>query len=92
MSPPFQGGGETVGWHRLGEVERWMTSLSGQCQSHDARLRDLTTSLEKLQVRVAQMDDGSEGLSSLVRHAVSQHLKEMSADGLLGPKVMPTSP
>lgn len=66
--------------------------MSGQCQSHDARLRDLTASLEKLQVRVAQMDDGSEGLSSLVRHAVSQHLKEMSADGLLGPKVMPTSP
>lgn len=76
----------------MGEVERWMASLSGQCQSHDERLRDLTASLQKLQLRVDQMDDGREGVSSLVRQAVSQRLKEMSADGLLGPKVIPTSP
>nr|KAF6449051.1 Sad1 and UNC84 domain containing 1 [Rousettus aegyptiacus] len=85
-SPPLEGGDETVGWRRMGEVERWMASLSGQCQSHDERLRDLAASLQKLQLRVDQMDDGREGVSSLVRQAVSQRLKEMSADGLLGPK------
>lgn len=88
----FQAGDGTIGWRRMGEVERWMTSLSGQCQSHDERLRDLTASLQKLQMRVDQMDGGREGVSSLVSHVVSQRLKEMSADGLLGPKVMPTSP
>lgn len=92
VSSLFQGGDETVGWRRMGEVERWMASLSGQCQSHDERLRDLAASLQKLQLRVDQMDDGREGVSSLVRQAVSQRLKEMSADGLLGPKVIPTSP
>lgn len=85
-SPSLEGGDETVGWRRMGEVERWMASLSGQCQSHDERLRDLAASLQKLQLRVDQMDDGREGVSSLVRQAVSQRLKEMSADGLLGPK------
>lgn len=85
-SPSLEGGDETVGWRRMGEVERWMASLSGQCQSHDERLIDLAASLQKLQLRVDQMDDGREGVSSLVRQAVSQRLKEMSADGLLGPK------
>ncbi|XP_024905325.1 SUN domain-containing protein 1 isoform X5 [Pteropus alecto] len=85
-SPPLEAGDGTVGWRRMGEVERWMTSLSGQCQSHDERLRDLTASLQKLQMRVDQMDGGREGVSSLVSHVVSQRLKEMSADGLLGPK------
>lgn len=85
-SPPLEAGDGTIGWRRMGEVERWMTSLSGQCQSHDERLRDLTASLQKLQMRVDQMDGGREGVSSLVSHVVSQRLKEMSADGLLGPK------
>lgn len=84
---PFQGGSETAGWHRIGEVERWVASLSGQCQSQDARLGDLTASLRKLQLRVDQMDGGREALSSLVRQAVSQRLTEMSADGLSGPQV-----
>ncbi|XP_039735124.1 SUN domain-containing protein 1 isoform X7 [Pteropus medius] len=85
-SPPLEAGDGTIGWRRMGEVERWMTSLSGQCQSHDERLRDLTASLQKLQMRVDQIDGGREGVSSLVSHVVSQRLKEMSADGLLGPK------
>lgn len=68
-------------------MERQVTSLSGQCQSRDEKLRELTASLQKLQVRVDQMDAGGAGVSSLVTSVVGQHLKDLAAGGLLGSQV-----
>lgn len=68
-------------------MERQVTSLSSQCQSRDEKMRELTASLQKLQVRVDQMDDGGAGLSSLVTSVVRQHLKDLGASGLLGSQV-----
>lgn len=68
-------------------MERQVTSLSGQCQSRDEKLRELTASLQKLQVRVDQMDDRGAGVSSLVTSMVGQHLKDLGARGLLGSQV-----
>lgn len=68
-------------------MERQVTSLSGQCQSRDEKLRELTASLQKLQVRVDQMDDGGAGVSSLVTSVVGQRLKDLGAGGLLGSQV-----
>ena len=78
---PLEAGTEAFHWHRMSEVERQVTSLSGQCHHHDEKLRELVALLQKLQVRVEQMDGGGEGLLSLVRHAVGQHFEEMGAPG-----------
>uniref|UniRef100_A0A8D0Q0Z0 SUN domain-containing protein n=1 Tax=Sus scrofa TaxID=9823 RepID=A0A8D0Q0Z0_PIG len=78
---PLEAGTEAFHWHRMSEVERQVTSLSGQCHHHDEKLRELVALLQKLQARVEQMDGGGEGLLSLVRHAVGQHFEEMGAPG-----------
>lgn len=78
---------EASPWRWMSEVERQVTSLSGQCQSRDEKLRELTASLQKLQVQVDQMDDGGAGVSSLVTSVVGQHLKDLGASGLLGSQV-----
>ncbi|XP_045435710.1 SUN domain-containing protein 1 isoform X3 [Pipistrellus kuhlii] len=84
LSQPPEGAAEASPWRWMSEVERQVTSLSGQCQSRDEKLRELTASLQKLQVRVDQMDDGGAGVSSLVTSVVGQHLKDLAAGGLLG--------
>ncbi|XP_059555464.1 SUN domain-containing protein 1 isoform X13 [Myotis daubentonii] len=84
LSQPPEGAAEPSPWRWMSEVERQVTSLSGQCQSRDEKLRELTASLQKLQVRVDQMDDGGAGVSSLVTSMVGQHLKDLGASGLLG--------
>ncbi|XP_047635332.1 SUN domain-containing protein 1 isoform X15 [Phacochoerus africanus] len=78
---PLEAGTEAFHWHRMSEVERQVTSLSGQCHHHDEKLRELAALLQKLQARVEQMDGGGEGLLSLVRHAVGQRFEEMGAPG-----------
>ena len=65
-----------------------MTSLSGQCHSHEEKLRELATVLQTLQARVDQMDGDGEATLSLVQRVVGQHLKEISADELSGSQVM----
>nr|XP_055197012.1 SUN domain-containing protein 1 isoform X8 [Nyctereutes procyonoides] len=75
--------GEVFHQHRMSEVERQMTLLSGQCHSHEEKLRELATVLQTLQARVDQMDGDGEATLSLVQRVVGQHLKEISADGLL---------
>lgn len=72
-------------------MARQLTSLSGQCRSHDEKLRELAAVLQKLQARVDQMDGDSEATLSLVQRVVGQHLKEMGADGLSGSQVMLSS-
>lgn len=84
LSQPPEGAAEASPWRWMSEVERQVTSLSGQCQSRDEKLRELTASLQKLQVRVDQMDDRGAGVSSLVTSMVGQHLKDLGARGLLG--------
>ncbi|XP_012584641.1 PREDICTED: SUN domain-containing protein 1 isoform X2 [Condylura cristata] len=86
LSQPPEGDDETFTRHRMSEVERRMTSLYGQCHNHEEKLRELTVLLQKLQMRVDQMDSGSEGTLSLVKDVVRQHLKEINADGLLSSK------
>ncbi|XP_057343476.1 SUN domain-containing protein 1 isoform X7 [Manis pentadactyla] len=76
-------GEEAFGWHWMSDVERQVTSLSGQCHSHDKKLRELTVLLQKLQAQVDQMVNGG-GVLSLVRSVVTQHLLETHAGGLPG--------
>nr|XP_012614560.1 SUN domain-containing protein 1 isoform X5 [Microcebus murinus] len=76
LNQPPQGDDEAFRWRWTRDVEQQVASLSGQCHSHDERLRELTALLEKLQAQVDQMDDGRAGLPALVRDAVGQHLWE----------------
>ncbi|XP_059011003.1 SUN domain-containing protein 1 isoform X4 [Mustela lutreola] len=81
---PLEEGDQAYHWHRMSEVEREMTLLSGQCRNHDEKLRELAAVLQHLQARVDQMDGDSEGTLSLVQRVVGQHLKEIGADRLSG--------
>lgn len=54
-----------------------VASLSAQCHNHDERLAELTVLLQKLQMRVDQVDDGREGLSLWVKDMIGQQLQEM---------------
>ncbi|XP_046522222.1 SUN domain-containing protein 1 isoform X5 [Equus quagga] len=69
---------------QMSEVERQMTLLSGQCHSHDQKLRELTVLIQELQAQVHQMDVGSEGVLPLVKRVVEQRLKEVRADAPSG--------
>ncbi|XP_044931131.1 SUN domain-containing protein 1 isoform X6 [Mustela putorius furo] len=81
---PLEEGDQAYHWHRMSEVEREMTLLSGQCRNHDEKLRELAAVLQHLQARVDQMDGDSEETLSLVQRVVGQHLKEIGADRLSG--------
>ncbi|XP_045398885.1 SUN domain-containing protein 1 isoform X13 [Lemur catta] len=76
LNQPPQGDDEAFRWRWTRDMEQQVASLSGQCHSHDVRLRELTALLEKLQAQVDQMDEGRAGLSALVRDTVGQHLRE----------------
>ncbi|XP_053411915.1 SUN domain-containing protein 1 isoform X2 [Nycticebus coucang] len=76
LNQPLQGGDEAFHWRWTRDMEQQVASLSGQCRSHDERLRELTAILQKLQAQVDQVDDGRAGLSVLVRDAMGQHLRE----------------
>ncbi|XP_036913870.1 SUN domain-containing protein 1 isoform X5 [Sturnira hondurensis] len=89
--PSPEGVAEASPWHWMREVERQVASLSGQCQSRDGKLSELTASLQQLQVRVDQLDDGGAGVSSLVRSMVRQHLKDLGAGRLLGSQTDPAA-
>ncbi|XP_032249973.1 SUN domain-containing protein 1 isoform X10 [Phoca vitulina] len=84
LSQPPEVGDGASHWHWMSEVERQMTSLSGQCRRHDEKLRELAAVLQKLQAQVDQMDGDREGTLSLIQRVVGQHLQEMGADRLSG--------
>ncbi|EFB26971.1 hypothetical protein PANDA_021492, partial [Ailuropoda melanoleuca] len=65
LSQLLEDGDEAFRWFRRSEVERQLTSLSGQCRSHDEKLRELAAVLQKLQAQVDQMDGDSEATLSL---------------------------
>ncbi|XP_066129669.1 SUN domain-containing protein 1 isoform X3 [Saccopteryx bilineata] len=80
---PPEGAAEASSWRWVSEVERQMTFLSGQCQSRDEKLRELSALLQTLQVRVDQLDEGRAGMASLIKSVVGQHLKDIGAGGPL---------
>ncbi|XP_010633807.1 SUN domain-containing protein 1 isoform X6 [Fukomys damarensis] len=74
-------------WLRENGMRQQVASFSAQCHNHEEKLRELMVLLQKLQVRVDQMDEGREGLSLWMKDVVAQHLQEMNAAGLLGTKI-----
>lgn len=66
-------------WPQESDMGQKVAFLSAQCHSHDERLAELTVLLQKLQIRVDQVDDGREGLSLWVKDMIGQHLQEMGA-------------
>ncbi|KAK7806486.1 hypothetical protein U0070_017478 [Myodes glareolus] len=77
---------EASQWPQESDMEQKVASLSVQCHNHDERLAELTVLLQKLQMRVDQVDDGREGLSLWVKDVVGQHLQEMGTIESLGAK------
>lgn len=78
---------EASQWSQESDMGQKVASLSVQCHNHDERLAELTVLLQKLQMRVDQVDDGREGLSLWVKDVVGQHLQEMGTTEPLGAKV-----
>ncbi|XP_048186620.1 SUN domain-containing protein 1 isoform X3 [Perognathus longimembris pacificus] len=76
---PLQAEDQAARWRWESDMGQQVASLSAQCHSHDEKLRELTVLLQKLQVRVDQMGDGREELSSWVQDVVRQHMKDMEA-------------
>ncbi|KAL6087020.1 hypothetical protein STEG23_032021, partial [Scotinomys teguina] len=86
LSPPLKVDYEASQWTQESDVGQKVASLSVQCHNHDERLAELTILLQKLQMRVDQVDDGRKGLSLWVKDVVGQHLQEMGATEPLGAK------
>ncbi|XP_077658513.1 SUN domain-containing protein 1 isoform X8 [Urocitellus parryii] len=82
LNQPLQADDRASQWHQESDMGHQVASLTAQCHNHDQKLKELTVLLQKLQVRVNQMDDGREGLSSWVKDTVTQHLREMGLAGL----------
>ncbi|EDL19168.1 SUN domain-containing protein 1 isoform 4 [Mus musculus] len=76
-SPPPKVDHKASQWPQESDMGQKVASLSAQCHNHDERLAELTVLLQKLQIRVDQVDDGREGLSLWVKNVVGQHLQEM---------------
>ncbi|XP_028711873.1 SUN domain-containing protein 1 isoform X14 [Peromyscus leucopus] len=85
-SPPLKVDYEASPWPQESDVGQKVASLSAQCHNHEGRLAELTLLLQKLQMRVDQVDDGREGLSLWVKDVVGQHLQEMGTTEPLGAK------
>ncbi|CAO2630306.1 SUN domain-containing protein 1 [Lemmus lemmus] len=75
-SPPLKVDYEASQWPQESDMGQKVASLSVQCHNHNERLAELTVLLQKLQMRVDQVDDGREGLSLWVKDVVGQHLQE----------------
>lgn len=78
-SPPLQVDPKVSQWPQESDMGQKIASLSAQCHNHDERLAELTVLLQKLQIRVDQVDDGREGLSLWVKDVVGQHLQEIGS-------------
>ncbi|XP_029411007.1 SUN domain-containing protein 1 isoform X1 [Nannospalax galili] len=80
-SPPLQINYGASQWLQESGMGQQVASLSAQCHNHGEKLQELTILLQKLQIRVDQVDDGREGLSLWVKDVVGQHLQDMGATG-----------
>ncbi|XP_061065101.1 SUN domain-containing protein 1 isoform X5 [Eubalaena glacialis] len=76
---PLQVGDEVFHWHRMSDVERQVAALSGRCHSHDRKLGELSTLLQKLQARVDRAHGRNEGVSPPVRSVAIQKELEQTA-------------
>nr|XP_042124437.1 SUN domain-containing protein 1 isoform X15 [Peromyscus maniculatus bairdii] len=85
-SPPLKVDYEASPRPQESDMGQKVASLSVQCHNHEGRLAELTILLQKLQMRVDQVDDGREGLSLWVKDVVGQHLQEMGTTEPLGAK------
>ncbi|KAM9583784.1 SUN domain-containing protein 1 isoform 4-T4 [Trichechus inunguis] len=66
---PLEGDGkEAFQWHRLSDIERQVTALSGRCQLHEEKLRELTLLLQRLQAHTDKADSDQDGVLSLLRN------------------------
>ncbi|XP_024619264.1 SUN domain-containing protein 1 isoform X5 [Neophocaena asiaeorientalis asiaeorientalis] len=84
---PLQVGDEVFHWHRMSEVERQVAALSGQCHSHDKKLGELSTLLQKLQARVDRADGSNEGMwppTDYVTLRQEHELRISSLEDILG--------
>ncbi|XP_026981338.1 SUN domain-containing protein 1 isoform X6 [Sagmatias obliquidens] len=84
---PLQVGDEVFHWHRMSEVERQVAALSGQCHSHDKKLGELSTLLQKLQARVDRADGSNEGVwppTDYVTLRQEHELRISSLEDILG--------
>nr|XP_033696865.1 SUN domain-containing protein 1 isoform X10 [Tursiops truncatus] len=87
LNQPLQVGDEVFHWHRMSEVERQVAALSGQCHSHDKKLGELSTLLQKLQARVDQADGSNEGVwppTDYVTLRQEHELRISSLEDILG--------
>lgn len=78
-SPPLKVDPMASQWPQESDMGQKIASLSAQCHNHDERLAELTVLLQKLQIRVDQVDDSREGLSLWVKDMVGQHLQEIGS-------------
>ncbi|XP_021110277.1 SUN domain-containing protein 1 isoform X10 [Heterocephalus glaber] len=85
-SSHLQVDGQASWWLWENDMRQQVASFSTQCHNHEEKLRELTVLLQKLQLRVDQMDEGREGLLLWMKDVVGQHLQEMSAAGFRGTK------
>ncbi|XP_045142017.1 SUN domain-containing protein 1 isoform X4 [Echinops telfairi] len=70
---PLEGGGEAaLGWQQLHDMEQQVASLSGRCQVHEEKLRELVLLLRALQARADQADGDRDSMLSLVRQLAEQ--------------------
>ncbi|XP_066868975.1 SUN domain-containing protein 1 isoform X10 [Kogia breviceps] len=79
---PLQVGDEVFHWHRMSEVERQVAALSGQCHSHDKKLGELSTLLQKLQARVDRADGSNEGVLPPTDHVTLRQEHELRISSL----------
>lgn len=88
MQPsPMQGDGMFSPGRWASDVERQVTSLSGQCRNHEEKLQELTALLQQLHTRVDRINVNDAGMLALVREVVGQHLKDISTLGPSGTQV-----
>ncbi|XP_075383754.1 SUN domain-containing protein 1 isoform X2 [Tenrec ecaudatus] len=74
---PFKGAGEaTLGWQRLHDMEQQVATLSGSCQVHEEKLRELVLLLRALQARADQADGDRDSVLSLVRQLAEQRRED----------------
>lgn len=76
-SPPQKLDYRASQWPQESDMGQKIASLSAQCHNHDERLAEMTVLLQKLQMRVDQVDDGREGLALWVKDMIGQHLQEL---------------
>lgn len=84
---PMQGDDMLSSGRWASDVERQMTSLSGQCRNHEEKLQELTALLQQLHTRVDRINVNGAGTLALVREVVGQHLKDTGALGPSGTQV-----